>query len=42
MSQAIAWMDGHWSSPDELPIPVSDRGLRLADGLFETILITQG
>ena len=38
MSQAVAWMDGEWSSPDELSIPVSDRGLRLADGVFETIL----
>ena len=32
-------MDGEWNSPDELSIPVSDRGLRLADGLFETILV---
>lgn len=39
MSQAVAWMDGRWSTPDELCIPVSDRGLRLADGLFETILV---
>ena len=39
MSQAVAWMDGRWSTPDELGIPVSDRGLRLADGLFETILV---
>ena len=38
MSQAVAWMDGEWNSPDELSIPVSDRGLRLADGVFETIL----
>ena len=39
MSRAVAWMDGEWSSPDELSIPVSDRGLRLADGVFETILM---
>ena len=38
MSQAVAWMDGEWNAPDELSIPVSDRGLRLADGVFETIL----
>jgi 4-amino-4-deoxychorismate lyase len=28
--------------PDDLQLPLSDRGLQLADGLFETILILNG
>jgi branched-subunit amino acid aminotransferase/4-amino-4-deoxychorismate lyase len=33
---------GRWGVPDQLAIPLSDRGLTLADGLFETVLIEQG
>ena len=36
---AIAWINGEWGQPAELALPLSDRGLQLADGLFETILI---
>ena len=36
---AIAWINGTWGRPKELKLPLSDRGLQLADGLFETVLI---
>jgi branched-subunit amino acid aminotransferase/4-amino-4-deoxychorismate lyase len=44
---AIAWIDapspgGTWGDPDQLCLPLSDRGLLLADGLFETVLIQAG
>ena len=42
MSQALAWIDGHWGTPDAMNLPLSDRGLQLADGLFETVLIRDG
>ncbi len=40
--RAIAWFEGRWGSPDALAIPLSDRGLLLADGLFETVLVEAG
>lgn len=42
MTTAVAWMDGRWGQPDELGVPLSDRGLQLADGLFETLLVEEG
>ncbi|MDA0718289.1 MAG: aminotransferase class IV [Cyanobacteria bacterium] len=44
---AIAWLgdatgQGRWGTPEELALPVSDRGLLLADGLFETLLVESG
>jgi branched-subunit amino acid aminotransferase/4-amino-4-deoxychorismate lyase len=44
---AIAWRStpegqGHWGAPDALELPISDRGLLLADGLFETVLVEAG
>ncbi len=44
---AIAWIDtpapaGRWGHPDTLAVPLSDRGLLLADGLFETVLVLEG
>ncbi len=44
---AIAWIDapgggGTWGAPEQLALPLADRGLALADGLFETILIQNG
>ena len=44
---AIAWIDGPtlegtWGDPDRLCLPLSDRGLLLADGLFETVLVEGG
>jgi branched-subunit amino acid aminotransferase/4-amino-4-deoxychorismate lyase len=46
-SEAIAWIgdpggDGSWGAPAELAIPLNDRGLQLADGLFETLLVEEG
>jgi branched-subunit amino acid aminotransferase/4-amino-4-deoxychorismate lyase len=41
-NRAIAWVDGRWGAPAELSVPLADRGLQLADGLFETVLIEQG
>ncbi|WP_216900690.1 aminotransferase class IV [Synechococcus sp. CCY 9618] len=43
----IAWIDapepgGAWGEPDRLSLPLSDRGLLLADGLFETVLVERG
>jgi len=43
----IAWIDGPgdggtWAPPEQLALPLADRGLALADGLFETILIQNG
>ena len=42
MSGAIAWLNGRWGAPADLGIPLSDRGLQLADGVFETVLVHQG
>lgn len=43
----IAWIsdpepEGRWGSPDALGLPLSDRGLLLACGLFETVLVERG
>ena len=42
MTTAIAWIDGQWGTPESLALPLNDRGLQLADGLFETVLLRQG
>lgn len=39
---AIAWIDGRWGNPEQLCLPLNDRGLLLADGLFETVLVEAG
>jgi len=33
---------GQWGDPSELALPLGDRGLLLADGLFETVLLEEG
>ena len=33
---------GQWGDPGELALPLGDRGLLLADGLFETVLLEEG
>jgi branched-subunit amino acid aminotransferase/4-amino-4-deoxychorismate lyase len=33
---------GAWGDPGELALPLADRGLLLADGLFETVLLEEG
>ena len=42
MTSTIAWINGTWGHPSELKLPLSDRGLQLADGVFETVLIRGG
>ena len=39
---SVAYVEGRWGPPDSLAIPLSDRGLLLADGLFETLLLENG
>tara|TARA_B100000214_G_scaffold351885_1_gene306669 strand:- start:2130 stop:2963 length:834 start_codon:yes stop_codon:yes gene_type:complete len=38
----LGWIDGHWGVFKDLKIPINDRGLNFADGIFETILILNG
>lgn len=45
--RAVAWIGeppatGRWGSPSSLALPLADRGLLLADGLFETVLVGGG
>ena len=39
---AAALPQGAWGDPGELALPLADRGLLLADGLFETVLLEEG
>ena len=41
-STILGWHNGEWGSADTLGMPLTDRGLQLADGLFETVLIQHG
>ena len=38
----LGWHNGEWGNADALGMPLSDRGLQLADGVFETVLIQNG
>lgn len=40
--QKLGWINGKWESCENLKIPINDRGLNFADGIFETILILNG
>ena len=42
MTTALAWIDGRWGPPEQLALPLNDRGLQLAEGLFETVLLRRG
>jgi branched-subunit amino acid aminotransferase/4-amino-4-deoxychorismate lyase len=42
VGQALTLERGRWGHPDQLTLPLSDRGLQLADGLFETLLVAAG
>ena len=47
MSTAIGWIDtgsgpGQWGAPDSLQLPCDARGVLLAEGLFETVLVLAG
>lgn len=37
-AESLAWFAGRWDRPDRLAVPLDDRGLNLADGVFETLL----
>ena len=37
-AESLAWFTGRWDRPERLAIPLDDRGLNLADGVFETLL----
>ena len=39
---AVGFLDGCWAEPSQLFISLNDRGLQLADGLFETVLVLGG
>ncbi|MEB3276287.1 MAG: aminotransferase class IV [Cyanobacteriota bacterium] len=39
---AEAWTEGRWGPAAELPVPCDARGLLLAEGVFETILVIDG
>jgi 4-amino-4-deoxychorismate lyase len=39
---AVAWIGGRWGTPQQLQLPLADRGLQLADGLFETVWVEGG
>ena len=41
-STILGWHNGEWGSADALGMPLTDRGLQLADGLFETVLVQDG
>ena len=42
MTSSVAWIEGQWGTAASLQLPLDDRALLLADGLFETVLIRNG
>ena len=40
--EKLGWINGHWGIFKDLTVPINDRGLNFADGIFETILILNG
>ena len=42
LTTSVAWIDGQWGTATSLQLPLDDRALLLADGLFETVLIRNG
>ncbi len=41
-NKKLGWIDGQWGIFKDLKVPLNDRGLNFADGIFETILILNG
>ena len=41
-NEKLGWINGHWGICKDLKVPIIDRGLNFADGIFETILILNG
>ncbi len=40
--EKLGWINGKWGNFKDLTLPINDRGLNFADGIFETILILNG
>ena len=40
--EKLGWINGHWEIFKDLTVPINDRGLKFADGIFETIFILNG
>ena len=40
--EKLGWINGHWGGCKDLKVPINDRGLNFADGIFETIFILYG
>ena len=36
---SLSWIDGRWGEANAPELPLNDRGLLMADGLFETVLV---
>ena len=41
-NEKLGWINGHWGIFKDLKVPINDRGLNFADGIFETIFILNG
>ena len=41
-NEKLGWINGQWGIFKDLKVPINDRGLNFADGIFETILILNG
>ena len=41
-NEKLGWINGQWGVFKDLKVPMNDRGLNFADGIFETILILNG
>ncbi|WP_413678804.1 aminotransferase class IV [Prochlorococcus sp. MIT 0916] len=41
-SKKLGWINGKWGIFKDLKVPINDRGLNFADGIFETIVILNG
>ena len=41
-NEKLGWINGHWGVFKDLTVPINDRGLKFADGIFETIFILNG
>ena len=41
-NKRLGWINGQWGIFKDLKVPINDRGLNFADGIFETILILNG
>tara|TARA_Y100001968_G_C19374241_1_gene726727 strand:- start:411 stop:1235 length:825 start_codon:yes stop_codon:yes gene_type:complete len=42
MEDKLGWLDNKWDTSNKIKISIRDRGLRVGDGIFETILILKG